>query len=46
MTQTIIDHLVIGAAELDKATEQIQIFMKAEFSKGILKIRLLASWTI
>ena len=34
MTQTIIDHLVIGAAELDKATEQIQSFMKAEFSTG------------
>ena len=34
MTQTIIDHLVIGAAELDKATKQIQSFIKAEFLAG------------
>ena len=34
MTQTTIDHLVIGAAELDKATKQIQDFIKAEFLAG------------
>ena len=34
MTQTIIDHLVIGAAELDKAAKQIQNFIKAEFLTG------------
>ena len=34
MTQKIIDHLVIGAAELDKATKQIQSFIKAEFLAG------------
>ena len=34
MTQTTIDHLVIGAAELDKATKQIQSFIKAEFLAG------------
>ena len=34
MTQTIIDHLVIGAAELDEATKQIQSFIKAEFLAG------------
>ncbi len=34
MTQTIIDHLVIGAAELDKATRQIESFIKAEFLAG------------
>ena len=34
MTQTIIDHLVIGAAELDKATKQIQDFIKAKFLAG------------
>ena len=34
MTQATIDHLVIGAAELDKATKQIQSFIKAEFLAG------------
>ena len=34
MTQDNIDHLVIGAAELDKATKQIQDFYKAEFLAG------------
>lgn len=34
MKQTIIDHLVIGAAELDKATKQIQGLIKAEFLAG------------
>ena len=34
MTQTTIDHLVIGAAELDKATKQIQDFIKAKFLAG------------
>jgi hypothetical protein len=34
MTQTTIDHLVIGAAELDKATKQIQDFIKADFLAG------------
>ena len=34
MTQTTIDHIVIGAAELDKATKQIQGFIKAEFLSG------------
>jgi len=34
MKQTIIDHLVIGAAELEKATKQIQSFIKAEFLVG------------
>ena len=34
MTQTTIDHLVIGAAELDKATKQIQDFTKAKFLPG------------
>ena len=34
MTQTTIDHLVIGAAELDKATKQVQDFIKAEFLAG------------
>ena len=30
----IIDHLVIGAAELDKAAKQMQNFIKAEFLAG------------
>ena len=34
MTQTNIDHLVIGAAGLDKATKQIQSFIKADFLAG------------
>ena len=34
MTQTIIDHLVIGAAELDRAAKQMQNFIKAEFLLG------------
>jgi len=34
MTQTNIDHLVIGAAELDQATKQIQDIIKAEFLAG------------
>ena len=34
MTQTTIDHIVIGAAELNKATKQIQDFIKAEFLSG------------
>ena len=44
MTQTTIDHLVIGAAELDKATKQIQSFIKAEFLAGG-KHRLMATQT-
>jgi len=27
MTQTIIDHLVVGAAELDRAAKQMQDFI-------------------
>jgi hypothetical protein len=34
MTQAIIDHLVIGAAELEKATKQVQDFTGAKFLKG------------
>ena len=34
MKKTIIDHLVIGAAELVKATKKIQDYVKAEFLAG------------
>ena len=34
MTRATIDHLVIGAVELDQATKQIQDFIKAKFLSG------------
>ena len=34
MAKTTIDHLVIGAAELDRAAKQMQNFIKAEFLAG------------
>ena len=34
MAKAMIDHLVIGAEELEKATQQVQDFLKAKFLKG------------
>ena len=32
MIQSTIDHIVIGAADLEKATKRIEQFIKADFS--------------
>ena len=34
MIQSTIDHIVIGAADLEKATKRIEQFLKANFSSG------------
>ena len=34
MIQSTIDHIVIGAADLEKATKRIEQFIKADFSSG------------
>ena len=34
MTQSTIDHIVIGAADLEKATKRIENLIKADFSTG------------
>ena len=34
MIQSTIDHIVIGAADLEKATKSIEQFIKADFSSG------------
>jgi hypothetical protein len=34
MIQSTIDHIVIGAADLEKATKRIEHFIEADFSSG------------